>query len=64
MKKSTVKMGQEGAKARAQLKTLSMPMPPNSTGFLPKLRYKHNRVVSQQQHIWSSTQILMSERRR
>lgn len=46
MKKSTVKTGQEGAKATAQLKMLSMAVATNSTGFLPNLKYRYNRVVS------------------
>ncbi len=46
MKKSTVKTGQDGAKATALLKMLSMAMALNSTGFLPNLTYKYNRVMS------------------
>lgn len=45
-KRSTVKTGQDGAKATALLKMLSTAMEPNSTGFLPNLKYRYNRVVS------------------
>lgn len=47
MKKRTVKTGQDGAKAIALLKTLSVAMAPNSTGFLPNLQCKYKRAVSQ-----------------
>lgn len=46
MKRSTVKMGHDGAKAIALLKMLSVAMAPNSAGFLPNLKYRYNRVVS------------------
>ncbi len=46
MKKSIEKMGQDGANAKVPLKTLTMAMPQNSTGFLPNLKCKYNIVVS------------------
>ena len=43
MKKSTMKTGQDGAKATALLKRLSTKIAPNRTGFLPILKYKEQR---------------------
>lgn len=46
MKKSTRKTGQDEAKANALLKTLRATMAPNSTGFLPNLRYEYSHNCS------------------